>query len=127
MDALNGHDSDQHYCDMGKSDEDMDDEEFDALMRDQGLEERTVTTIAFTHPVASADELWDGFLAGSLRMAVRITSQDQKMQRRIRAALDRVVDEYRRDGAIDLPVAAKLASGRKPTQTLNQPKGGLTL
>lgn len=90
-----------------------DDHEFDALMREHGLEERTVTTIAFTHHVPSLDELWDGFLAGSLRMAVRITSQDRETQQRIRAALDRVVDEYRRDGGIDLPVSAKLASGRK--------------
>lgn len=92
-----------------------DDEQFDALMRDRGLEERAVRTIAFTHSVPSVDELWDGFLAGSLRMAVRITTQDQEMQQRIRAALERVVDEYRRDGAIHLPVSAKLASGRRPT------------
>ena len=92
-----------------------DDGEFNALMNAQGLEEREVRTIAFTHSVSSADELWDGFLAGSLRMAVRITSQDEQTQRRIRAALDRVVEEYRRDGGLELPVSAKLATGRKPT------------
>lgn len=92
-----------------------DDAEFDALMRDEGLEERAVTTIAFTHAVPSFDELWDGFLAGSLRMAVRITSQDEETQERIRASLERVVEEYRRDGGLELPVSAKLASGRKPT------------
>jgi SAM-dependent methyltransferase len=43
------------------------DEEFDALLRRHGLEDRAVTTIAFTHRVATADELWDGFLGGTVR------------------------------------------------------------
>jgi SAM-dependent methyltransferase len=90
-----------------------DDEEFDALMRAQGLEERTVERVELTHRVANADELWAGFLAGSLRVAVLITTQPAEMQQRIRGSFDRLVEEYRRDDGLELPISAKLASGRK--------------
>lgn len=87
------------------------DDEFDALMRAQGLEDRGVERVELTHRVATADELWAGFLAGSLRVAVLITTQPAQMQQRIRAAFDRLVEEYRRDDGLELPVSAKLASG----------------
>jgi SAM-dependent methyltransferase len=90
------------------------DDEFDALMRAHGLEDRAIERVEFTHRVATADELWTGFLAGSLRVAVLITTQPVQMQQRIRAAFDRFVEEYRRDDGLELPVSAKLASGRKP-------------
>ena len=90
------------------------DAEFDALMRNHGLDERTVSTIAFSQRVASAAELWDGFLAGSLRMAALVTQQPEEMQGRIRAAFDGIVEEYRNGDVLELPVSAKLASGRKP-------------
>ena len=92
------------------------DGEFDALMRAQGLEDRVVERVEFTHRVATADELWDGFLAGSLRVAVLITTESAQMQQRIRAAFDRLVEEYRGDDGLELPVSAKLASARKPAR-----------
>ena len=90
------------------------DDEFDALMRAHGLEDRAIERVEFTHRVATADELWTGFLAGSLRVAVLITTQPPQMQQHIRAAFDRLVEEYRQDDGLELPVSAKLASGRKP-------------
>jgi SAM-dependent methyltransferase len=92
-----------------------DEAEFDTLMLDHGLEERAVTTLGLTHEVASADELWDGFLAGSLRVATLITGQPDETRRRIRRAFDGLVAEYRRGGSLELPVSVKLASGRKPS------------
>ena len=90
------------------------DDEFDALMRAHGLEDRAIERVEFTHRVATADELWTGFLAGSLRVAVLITTQPLPMRQRIRTAFDRLVEEYRRYDGLELPVSAKLASGRKP-------------
>lgn len=90
------------------------DEEFERLLRDQGLEHRVVTTIAFTHPVAGADELWHGFLAGSLRTSALILRQPLETQRRIRNCFDRLVCDYQDEDVLELPVSAKLASGRKP-------------
>ncbi len=90
------------------------DEEFDGLFRELGLDDREVSTIAFTHRVSTADELWDGLLAGAVRTSALIFGQSEQTQRRIREAFDRRVDEFRVAGALELPVSAKLASGRKP-------------
>jgi SAM-dependent methyltransferase len=89
--------------------------EFDMLLRGQGLEQRAVTTIDITHEVASADELWDGFLAGSLRVAALVIGQPDETRQRIRRAFDGLVAEYRHGDRLELPVAVKLASGRKPS------------
>ena len=43
------------------------DDAFDSLLRDCGLDDRRVETIAFTHTVASADDLWNGLLGGTVR------------------------------------------------------------
>jgi ubiquinone/menaquinone biosynthesis C-methylase UbiE len=91
-----------------------DDDEFEALMRDLGLEDRTVTTIAFTHRVANADELWDGLLGGTVRTSALIERQPDETRQRIRDAFDRLVGEFQREGVLELPVSAKLATGRKP-------------
>lgn len=90
------------------------DAEFDALLRDRGLEDRTVSTITFSHRVASADALWDGLLGGTVRTSALILGQPEEARRRIRDAFDRLVDGYRRGGVLELPVSAKLAAGRKP-------------
>jgi len=70
-------------------------------MRDHGLEQRVVTTIAFTHPVAGADELWHGFLAGSLRTSALILPLET--QRRIRNCFDRLVRDYQDEDVLEGP------------------------
>lgn len=92
------------------------DEEFDALMREQRLEDRAVRAIGFTHRVATADELWDGMLGGTVRTSALIVQQPEGTQRRIRDAFDPLVERYRRGDVLELPVSVKLAAGRKPTQ-----------
>lgn len=91
-----------------------DDREFDALLGDRGLEDRTVSTIGFSHRVATAEEVWDGMLAGTVRTSALISRQTDETQRRIRAAFDRLVEEYRSGEEIELPISVKLATGRKP-------------
>ncbi len=90
------------------------DEEFDALLREHGVEDRTVRTIAFTHRVATADELWDGLLGGTVRTSALILRQPEETRRRIRDAFDRLVGDYQRGDVLELPVSVKLAAGRKP-------------
>jgi ubiquinone/menaquinone biosynthesis C-methylase UbiE len=92
-----------------------DDAEFDGLLRASGLEDPIVETISFGHRVASADELWDGFLSGSLRAAALIVGQSEEGRRSIRDAFDGLVREYEREGALEIPVSAKLACARKPS------------
>ena len=83
-------------------------------MRDCGLEDRTVTTIAFAHRAATADEVWDGMLAGTVRTAAMISRQSPETQERIREAFDVLVEAYRDADAIELPISVKLAAGAKP-------------
>jgi SAM-dependent methyltransferase len=90
------------------------DDEFDALLRRQGLEQRAVRTLAFTHRVSTADELWDGLLGGTVRTSALILGQRESTRRRIREAFDRIVAEYHAEGGLNLPVSVKLASGRLP-------------
>ena len=94
-----------------------DEAEFERLLRDSGLEHAAVTTISFTHHLASADELWEGFLRGSLRAAALIVHQPEETRLRIREAFDRLAREYERDDTVELPISVKLASGAKPSRT----------
>jgi hypothetical protein len=90
------------------------DQEFDALLGDQGLDDRRVRTIEFTFSVPSAGEYWDGLLAGTVRMSALVLGQPEETQQRIREAFDRRMEEFRETDGFVLPVSVKLASGRKP-------------
>ena len=89
------------------------DQEFDALLGGHGLDERRVRTIEFTFSVPSAGEYWDGLLAGTVRMSALVLGQPEETQQRIREAFDRRMEEFREADGFVLPVAVKLASGRK--------------
>ena len=91
-----------------------DDETFAAALRQQGLASPAVTAITFVHRVADADELWNGVLGATVRASALVVRQPQDVQLRIRAAFDRLAEEYRRGDVLELPVAVKLAAARKP-------------
>ena len=91
-----------------------DDEEFAAALRQQGLASPAVSAITFVQRFASADELWDGMLGATVRVAALITRQPVETRQRIRAAFDRLADGYRRGGGLQLSVAMKLATAQKP-------------
>jgi hypothetical protein len=90
------------------------DEQFAALLQDRGLTEVEVKTIVFDHPVPTADELWDGVLAGTVRVSALILRQHEPARRRIRAVFDQLVTEYQRGDHLEVPVSVKLAAGSKP-------------
>src|SRR5262245_12971555 len=90
------------------------DEEFTSLLGGAGLDRVEVRTIAFGHDVASADELWNGMLTGTVRTSALFVRQPEPTRAAIRAAFDRRVLDYQHDGGgFALPVSAKLAVGRK--------------
>jgi SAM-dependent methyltransferase len=91
-----------------------DEQEFASLLRDQGLHDIDVTTISFSHTEPSSDALWRGLLGGTVRVSALILRQTDDIQRRIRAAFDRIVKPYEVDAGLDLPVSVKLASARRP-------------
>jgi SAM-dependent methyltransferase len=91
-----------------------DEREFRALLEGAGLVAVAVSTVELSHSVAGADELLRGLLGSSVRTAALLRAQDAMTKSRVIAALERTVEPYRRgDGALELPVAAKLAAGRK--------------
>ena len=91
-----------------------DDEAFAAALREQGLAGPEVTDITFVQRFASADELWDGMLGATVRVSALLTRQPVEIRQRIRVAFDRLVGGYRLGDGVELPVAIKLATARKP-------------
>jgi SAM-dependent methyltransferase len=95
-----------------------DDDELAGLLRDQRLEDVQVRTIAFSLAESSPDAFWSGFLGGTVRTSALILGQSGETQRRIRAAFDRIVQQYRGGSGLELPVSVKVASARKPIKPI---------
>jgi hypothetical protein len=90
------------------------DDEFAALLRRAGFDDVEVRPVSFTHRVADTDELWDGLLGGSVRSASIVMSQPVSSRARVREAFERRADQHRAATGLTIPVAAKIALGRKP-------------
>ena len=90
-----------------------DDGAFGALLASTGLEEVAVMPHAFTHSIANADVLWEGAMGSLARTSALVRGQTVEVQRRIRASFDRLTAAYSTAQGIRLPMAFKIASGRK--------------
>jgi SAM-dependent methyltransferase len=91
-----------------------DESEFRALLEGAGLVGVAVATVELTHTVVGTEGLLHGLLGSSVRTAALLRAQSAVARRRTIAALERAVEPYRgTDGALELPVSAKLASGGK--------------
>jgi hypothetical protein len=90
-----------------------DEQELSALLRSADLVQVAVQAYAFVHQLGSADELWSGILGGTVRTSIGIRRQPQEVRDRIRIAFDRLVQTYAKDGGIEIPVAFKVAAGRR--------------
>ncbi len=88
--------------------------EFQGLLEGAGLVEVAVESVDLVHRVAGAEELWSGFMGGSVRGATFVRAQPEAARSRIRDALDEVVEPHQAGGELELPVRARIASGRKP-------------
>jgi SAM-dependent methyltransferase len=88
------------------------DPQFVALLRDARLDDAAVETLSLTLTVPEADALWDGFMGSSVRMRSEIDAQPDEVRARIREAFEHRVVAHRTEHGIELPVVAKLASGR---------------
>ncbi|HEX6014082.1 MAG TPA: methyltransferase domain-containing protein [Geminicoccaceae bacterium] len=89
------------------------DAEFAALLRGGGLTDVGVETIDLIHAGDNPDALWEGMLGGSVRGAGLVEAQDGPTRERIRLEFGRLVEELRDGGRYRIPIAVKLASGRK--------------
>jgi SAM-dependent methyltransferase len=91
-----------------------DDDEFRALLRGASCEEVEIWSVSLAHRVGDVNELWQGLLGGSVRTAGLVMRQAPWTRRKIRAAFQRLAEEYRTDGELVIPARAKIARGRKP-------------
>ena len=91
-----------------------DDDQFRELLLGAGLEDVEVRSVSLTHRVLDPEELWQGMLGGSVRTAGLVMRQPPRIRRKIRAAVERLAEQYRADGGFDIPADAKIASGRMP-------------
>ena len=88
--------------------------EFERLLEGAGLTEVAVEPVELAQRVADAAELWRGFMGGSVRGSAFVRAQSKAAQARIREALEEVVEPYRGDSGLEIPVAARIGSGRRP-------------
>jgi SAM-dependent methyltransferase len=88
--------------------------EFRGLLEGAGLADVAVEPLGLVQRIADAGELWRGFMGGSVRGSTFVRAQPDAVQARIREALDAVVEPYRTGAGLEVPVAANIASGRKP-------------
>lgn len=84
------------------------------LLAAAGFEQVEVRSLSFVHSLSGADELWNGLVGGTVRMAALVSGQPKETWHRIRVAFDRITSDYTIAGTMELPVAVKVASGRKP-------------
>jgi SAM-dependent methyltransferase len=91
-----------------------DEAEFARLLAEAGLVDVEVQSVSFGHVVASADELWQGLLEGTVRARPLVVDQSPEAQARIREAFDRITARHEAAGGFEIPVAVKVASGCRP-------------
>lgn len=89
--------------------------EFVRLLEGAGLIEVTVVEHAATYAVPDTETLWRGGLGSLVLTGAAIRSQDEATQDLIRAAFERCASVYRSANGLNLPIAFKVGSGRRPT------------
>ena len=88
-------------------------DEFTALLEGAGLTDVHVDTVSFGLEFDDRDELWDGLVAGAVRLRPLILGQTEELQRQIRARYDELLEAYRTEDGFEVPVSVKLAAGTK--------------
>ena len=89
--------------------------EFHRLLEGAGLTELTVTEHTTTYLVPDTETLWRGGLGSLVLTGASIRQQDKGIQDLIRTAFERYASVYKSAHGLNLPVAFKVGSGRRPT------------
>ena len=85
------------------------------LLDGAGLTEVKVVEHAATYVVPDTETLWQGGLGSLVLTGAVIRQQDQATQDSIRTAFERRASAYRSADGLNLPIAFKIGSGRRPT------------
>lgn len=91
-----------------------DDAAFTALLEGTGLGDVVIQSVNFTRTLPDVETYWNGMLQGTVRTAALVNSQPAAVQQRIHAEVERLLAPYVTDAGVVVPVAAKLAVGRRP-------------
>ncbi len=89
------------------------DDQFAVLLSAAGMTDVAVRTVSFTHRLPDLDYWWNGGLGSLARASANIYGQPPEVQRKVREIFDRLAKVYEVPGGFDVPVSAKIASGRK--------------
>ena len=88
--------------------------EFQRLLSQAGLVKVAVEEHATTYSVPDTETLWRGGLGSFVLTGAAIRHQDEATQDKIRAAFERRASVHKSAKGLDLPVAFKVGSGRRP-------------
>ena len=91
-----------------------DEDELGQLLRSSGLRQVRQRRVSFSQFVATGEEVWNGWIEGSVRTASSVNGQPAAIQGRIRDAFDRRIGAFGTDRGLVLPVSFLVASGQKP-------------
>jgi SAM-dependent methyltransferase len=89
------------------------DDELAGLLSSAGLQHVVVQARSFTHQVGTPEALWTGALGSLARTGATIRAQTTEIQQRIRTVFERLVQTYTIEAGVALPMAYKIAAGRK--------------
>jgi SAM-dependent methyltransferase len=89
-------------------------DELARLLHGAGLTGVTVTELRFDLPVATFDELWDGVLGGTVRVAARLTAATPAQRDHARETLRRLAEPHRTTTGYALPTTIRIATGDCP-------------
>src|ERR1043165_2043125 len=88
--------------------------EFLRLLDGAGLTDTKVTEHTATYVVPDTETLWQGGLGSLVLTGALIRAQEQATQKSIRTAFERRASVYRSADGLNLPIAFKIGSGRRP-------------
>ncbi len=87
--------------------------EFERLLQGAGLNGVTVEDHQTSYFVPDVDTLWRGGLGSLAVTAATIRSQGEPVQRKVRAAFERLTKAYQTSSGLEIPIAFKIGAGRK--------------
>jgi SAM-dependent methyltransferase len=91
-----------------------DERRFEQLLGSAALTDVRVSTLVWRARVESLDAWWNGGLGSMVRVAAVIAGQPADVLRRTREIFERLAREHAADGAFLVPLAASIATGRRP-------------
>jgi len=91
-----------------------DKQECQSLFASAGLAGGKVVNVAHNWSVPAPDGLFDAVISGGVRIATLLEAQSPEALARIRTAVREACAPYRRDGALQIPLASVLASAVRP-------------